>query len=105
MRYKAMHAFTAGLPLVEKNDQADIEYGDDTTSAMRSGVQTGVKYEVLGFIDNYARQNPQLNIILTGGDGIFLYTLLKNSIFAPYIKNEPYLVLKGLNAAIQEHND
>jgi len=30
---------------------------------------------------------------------------LKNSIFAPYIKIEPYLVLKGLNAAIQKHND
>jgi type III pantothenate kinase len=30
---------------------------------------------------------------------------LKNSIFAPYVKNEPYLVLKGLNAAIQDNND
>jgi len=105
MRYKAMNAFTEGLPLVEKNEQADLDYGDDTISAMRSGVQTGIKYEVTGFIDHFIKQDNEINVILTGGDGIFLYTLLKNSIFAPYIKNEPYLVLKGLNAAIQEHND
>jgi type III pantothenate kinase len=47
----------------------------------------------------------QLNIILSGGDSIFFDTLLKNSIFARYIKIEPYLVLKGLNTAIQKHND
>lgn len=105
MRYKAMNAFTEGLPLVEKDEQTDLEYGDDTISAMRSGVQTGIKYEVMGFIDHFSKQDNNINVILTGGDGIFLYTLLKNSIFAPYIKNEPYLVLKGLNAAIQEHND
>jgi len=68
-------------------------------------VQNGLKYELTGFIESYRDGNPQLNILLTGGDGIFFDTLLKNSIFAPYIKNEPYLVLQGLNAAIQQHND
>ncbi|MDB5018810.1 MAG: coaX, partial [Mucilaginibacter sp.] len=45
------------------------------------------------------------NIVLCGGDSIFFDTLLKNSIFAPCIKIEPYLVLKGLNAAIHNNND
>jgi type III pantothenate kinase len=59
----------------------------------------------LGFIKQYQAKQPGANIILTGGDSIFFDTLLKNSIFAPYVKIEPYLVLKGLNAAIQTNND
>lgn len=105
MRYKAMHNYTDGLPLVCKDENFDRNFGDDTTSAMVSGVQNGIKYEVEGFINSYQKQQPNLNIILTGGDGVFLDTLLKNSIFAPYIKIEPYLVLRGLNAVIKEHND
>ncbi|MDB5087935.1 MAG: hypothetical protein JWR09_1929, partial [Mucilaginibacter sp.] len=62
-------------------------------------------YELTGFIEHYKKDTKQLNIILTGGDSIFFDTLLKNSIFAPYIKIEPHLVLKGLNAAIQTNND
>ena len=61
--------------------------------------------ELEGFIESYRHDKKELNIILTGGDSIFFDTLLKNSIFAPYIKIEPQLVLKGLNAAIQKHND
>jgi len=105
MRYKAMHNYTSALPLVNADDNFSQKFGTDTESAMRSGVQNGLKYELTGFIESYRDGNSQLNILLTGGDGIFFDTLLKNSIFAPYIKNEPYLVLQGLNAAIQQHND
>ncbi len=77
----------------------------DTATAIRSGVQNGIKYELSGFIESYKKKVQELNILLTGGDSIFFDTLLKNSIFAPYIKIEPYLVLKGLNAAIQNNND
>lgn len=105
MRYKALNYYTAGLPLVEADADFDAGYGNDTTSAIRSGVQNGIKYELTGFIESYKTEGRQLNIILSGGDSNFFDTLLKNSIFAPYIKIEPYLVLKGLNAAIQKHND
>jgi type III pantothenate kinase len=105
MRYQAMHNYTSALPLVNADDNFSQMFGTDTQSAMQSGVQNGLKYEIEGFINSYRDGKPQLNILLTGGDGIFFDTVLKNSIFAPYIKNEPYLVLKGLNAAIQQHND
>ncbi|WPU99724.1 type III pantothenate kinase [Mucilaginibacter sp. cycad4] len=105
MRYKALNNYTAGLPLVEADAGFDAPYGNNTTTAIRSGVQNGIKYELAGFIESYKTGNGQLNIILSGGDSIFFDTLLKNSIFARYIKIEPYLVLKGLNAAIQKHND
>ncbi|MES2274378.1 MAG: type III pantothenate kinase [Bacteroidota bacterium] len=100
MRYKAMHNYTSALPLVHADEKFSQEFGDDTESAMQSGVQNGIKHEITGFINSYKSSLPAMNMILTGGDGIFFDTLLKNSIFAPYIKNEPYLVLKGLNAAI-----
>ncbi|MFD0765867.1 type III pantothenate kinase [Mucilaginibacter lutimaris] len=105
MRYKAVNHYTAALPLVKPDEDFSAAYGDDTISAIRSGVQNGVKYELQGFINEYVKTTQEYNIILSGGDSIFFDTLLKNSIFAPYIKIEPYLVLKGLNAAIQKHND
>jgi type III pantothenate kinase len=105
MRYKALQHYTAGLPLVTADAKFDNWYGNDTTTAIKSGVQNGVLYEVEGFIQKYIQQGTHPNIILTGGDSVFLDTVLKNSIFAGYIKTEPHLVLIGLNAAIQEHND
>ncbi|WP_184549984.1 type III pantothenate kinase [Mucilaginibacter sp. FT3.2] len=105
MRYKAVNNYTAGLPLIKADAAFAQTYGNNTETAIRSGVQNGIKYELTGFIESYKAINNQLNIVLSGGDSIFFDTLLKNSIFAPYIKNEPYLVLKGLNAAIQKHND
>lgn len=105
MRYKALNYYTGALPLVEADASFDKDTGDDTQTAITSGVQNGIKYELTGFIENYVKTQKAYNIILHGGDSIFFDTLLKNSIFAPYIKIEPYLVLKGLNAAIQQHND
>jgi type III pantothenate kinase len=101
MRYKALNYYTGALPLVTADAYFDGSYGTDTAGAIRSGVQNGIKYELNGFIESYHRDTKELNIILTGGDSIFFDTLLKNSIFATCIKNEPYLVLKGLNAVIQ----
>ena len=105
MRYKALNNYTAGLPLVKESSAFDAAYGNDTQSAILSGVQNGLKYELMGFIETYKKNEQEFKIILTGGDSIFFDTLLKNSIFAPYIKIEPYLVLEGLNAAIQKHDD
>nr|WP_067060618.1 type III pantothenate kinase [Mucilaginibacter sp. L294] len=105
MRYKAVNHYTAALPLLEADKNFTAAYGDDTASAIKSGVQNGIKYELEGFIKEYIKTATRYNIILSGGDSIFFDTLLKNSIFAPCIKIEPYLVLKGLNAAIQKHND
>ena len=105
MRYKALNYYTGALPLINADEKFDKIYGDDTRSAILSGVQNGIKYEVFGFVESYRANEPELNILLSGGDSIFFDTLLKNSIFAPYVKNEPYLVLRGLNAAIQNNND
>ncbi|MBS1501202.1 MAG: type III pantothenate kinase [Bacteroidetes bacterium] len=105
MRYRALNYYTGALPLVDADESFDSAYGDDTTSAIRSGVQNGIKYELKGFIESYRPEGSGSNVILSGGDCNFFDTLLKNSIFAPYVKIEPHLVLKGLNAVIQHDND
>jgi len=105
MRYKALNYYTDALPLLEPEHDFNDAFGYDTNSSIRSGVQNGIRFEILGFIENYTKAQQQMNIILTGGDSIFFDTVLKNSIFAPQIKNEPHLVLTGLNAVIQQHND
>ena len=105
MRYKALNYYTRGLPLISADATFNDTYGSDTTTSILSGVQNGIKYELTGFIKSYQNNEAELNIILSGGDSIFFDTLLKNSIFAPCIKNEPYLVLKGLNAALTNNND
>jgi type III pantothenate kinase len=105
MRYRALNHYTAALPMVDADADFEANSGDDTITAIRSGVQNGIMFEMDGFIESYFKAHNPMNILLTGGDSIFFDTLLKNSIFAPHIKIEPHLVLSGLNAVIQQHND
>lgn len=105
MRYKALNYYTSALPLIQADPHFTQPAGDDTTTSIRSGVQNGIRYEVEGFVKSYSKAQIPMNIVLTGGDSIFFDTVLKNSIFAAHIKIEPHLVLSGLNAVIQQHND
>lgn len=100
MRFKALNHFTDRLPLVTWNGDDDIPEGSNTINAIRNGVLQGAVNEIIGFISNYNSKYPDLKIILTGGDAVFLTKQLKNSIFAPQIIHEPYWVLKGLNEVI-----
>ncbi|WP_188598497.1 type III pantothenate kinase [Polaribacter pacificus] len=94
MRYKALHSFTAKLPLLTKISSPKIT-GDSTVSSMHSGVINAVLEEVKGFISSYENKNKDLTIVLTGGDTNFLAKQLKSSIFA-----NPNFVLEGLNAIL-----
>jgi type III pantothenate kinase len=95
MRYKALHHFTANLPLLETKMPKNI-VGDATATAMHSGVVEGVLLEIDGAIQEYKLKYPDLTIILTGGDANFLSKQLKSSIFA----NSNFL-LEGLNFILQ----
>jgi type III pantothenate kinase len=106
MRYNALHHFTKRLPAIElQADDWKIKQGINTTAAIKTGVIQGVLHEINGFIQEANDNYPNLNVILSGGDSIFLTEPLKNSIFAPQIIHEPYLVLKGLNEAISIENE
>lgn len=102
MRFKALKHYTKKLPLIEAETGFDKVSGNNTKEAILSGVQNGLRFEAEGFIKKLTEQDQQTNILLTGGDLNFFDTHLKSSIFAAYVKPEPYLVLKGLNAVIHQ---
>ncbi|HEA31078.1 hypothetical protein LCGC14_3067410 [marine sediment metagenome] len=81
MRFKALHHFTAKLPLLEASKIPEY-IGKNTAEAIESGVIHGILTEIKGVIDWYRSIYPELTIILTGGDALFLSKTLKNGIFA-----------------------
>ncbi|WP_268223181.1 type III pantothenate kinase [Sinomicrobium oceani] len=95
MRFKALHTFTARLPLIDAVEFEDF-IGDSTTASIRSGVLNGVVNEIDGVIGQYKRRFKHLTVILTGGDLDFLSKQLKSSIFA----NSNFL-LEGLNYILE----
>lgn len=98
MRLKALHQYTAHLPLVEYAGKL-LDLGKDTETAIRSGVMQGIKYEMEGYITSMKYKYPELLIFLTGGDEFSFDTSIKNIIFA-----DRFLVLRGLNRILNYNN-
>ncbi|WP_075348915.1 type III pantothenate kinase [Algoriphagus marinus] len=98
MRAKAMNQFTARLPLVELNQIPTELYGSTTVQCMQIGIWSGVRYEIVGQINGYQQEFPQLKVFVCGGDAQSFDSLVKDHIFVV-----PNLVLFGLNA-ILNHN-
>ncbi|WP_121666934.1 type III pantothenate kinase [Mesonia aquimarina] len=97
MRFKAMHNFTAKLPLITQVKNIPLKLtGKTTEENMIIGVLKGIQLEIDGFIDTYKSQYKDLTVILSGGDSELLSRSLKNGIFAP----ENFL-LRGLNSILE----
>lgn len=95
LRYKALNHYTAKLPLLEPTE-IDYLIGKQTDQSIHSGVINGITQEIDGIINQYKSLYPDLKIILTGGDTLFLVKRLKNVIFA----NSNFL-LESLNNLYQ----
>ena len=95
MRFKAMHQFTAKLPLVKGEWNVPL-IGYDTATNLKSGVIFGMAKEIDGMVDEYQERYSNFNVLLTGGDLGFFEPHIKNKIFA-----DPYLIFKGLYAISQ----
>jgi type III pantothenate kinase len=94
MRFKAVHTFTARLPLVEIVELPSL-IGNSTETCIQSGVIHGIVAEMNGIIDQYREKYEGLKVILCGGDTRFFENKLKGFIFAV-----PELVLSGLNSIL-----
>lgn len=92
MRLRAMHQFTAKLPLVPATWNVPL-VGYDTATNLQSGAVLGMAKEIDGIIDAYRERYRNFNVLLTGGDIPYLAPHLKNRIFA-----DPHLIFKGLYA-------
>ncbi|MEZ4910685.1 MAG: type III pantothenate kinase [Saprospiraceae bacterium] len=91
MRLRAMHEFTAQLPMVEKKINETL-IGSNTQSALQNGAILGAFWEIESFIHKIQSKNKEVNVILTGGDADFFVSYTNIKIFAT-----PNLVLEGLN--------
>lgn len=98
MRLKAMHHFTAKLPMVEADSDIPL-MGYDTRTNLLTGAVMGLALEIDGFIDAYQQKYGNFNVLLTGGDIVHLASHLKNKIFA-----DPDLIFKGLYAISEVNN-
>ncbi len=94
MRFKALHQQTNRLPLAAP-DRVPF-WGRSTTEAITAGVQNGLLMEVEGYCREVMRENPQIKVIITGGDADFFARNIKNIIFV-----HSNLVLQGLNRLIE----
>lgn len=97
MRFRALHEYTAALPLCDATDSAEL-LGRTTDEAVRLGVMNSLAFEIEGYIARMQDEIEDLCVIFTGGDTNFFAKRIKNTIFA-----NCNLVFCGLNR-ILEHN-
>ncbi len=98
MRLKSMNQFTARLPLVAPDSNVPL-IGYDTRTNILSGTVLGMAKEIDGFISSYKEKYRNFNVLLTGGDLVYLAPHLKSKIFA-----NPELIFKGLYAISEVNN-
>lgn len=98
MRIKSMNQYTARLPLVKPDSNVPL-MGYDTETNILTGVVLGMAKEIDGFIAAYREKYGNFNVLLTGGDIVYLGALIKNKIFA-----DPDLIFKGLYAISELNN-
>ncbi|MBQ9253396.1 MAG: type III pantothenate kinase [Bacteroidales bacterium] len=95
IKYKALHNFTANLPLL--NDIGEVSLcGKTTYDCIKSGVINGTLSEIEGIIEKYCKQNGELKVVLTGGDAEFLHKHLEKE--TEYV---PDLIFYGLKNILE----
>ena len=95
MRFRALHEFTAKLPLCQKREVAEA-FGSTTVEAIEQGVMQGVLHEIKGYVEQVSKKNCKKNIIFCGGDAESFVNRIKNAIFAPR-----KLMFTGLNTILE----
>ncbi len=94
-RFQALHDYTGKLPLVNQNENY-YSIGHNTESAIRTGVQMGLLFEVEKYIEFFKSKYHDITVFITGGDAIFFEKNIKSSIFVDF-----NLILKGLNEILK----
>jgi type III pantothenate kinase len=76
MRFKALHTFTAGLPMGTAGDMP-AAVGSSTQEAIEAGVVQGAVNEIEGYLAQYPACTP----VFTGGDVFYFAKRIKKPIF------------------------
>ncbi len=97
MRARAMHEYSARLPLVDPQPMPK-SLGTSTATALEAGLHFGILGELQGSIQRYGKDRPGLAVLLTGGDAPRFSRALESGIFAL-----PFLTLEGYHALLVHH--
>ncbi len=92
LRFRALHEYTAKLPLLQATDQPLTPIGTNTQTAIQSGVIFGLTEEIRGIIRYYEQNFGEVQVIFCGGDAQFLAAKIQQ----PTVQVQPYLLLYGL---------
>ena len=95
MRYSSFSNYTSNLPLLKYQDITKI-IGANTEESLHIGVNNGIVGEINQYINSLKKSHSKFNVIITGGDSIFLLNKIKNAIFA----DQDFLAF-GLNYIIK----
>lgn len=95
MRFRALHEFTAKLPLCSPTEES-LAVARTTVEAIEQGVMEGVTYEIEGHIEKNRGKDAKIVVVFAGGDAKKFENRIKNTIFA-----ECELVMVGLNRILE----
>ena len=99
MRFRALHEFTARLPLIHAVPEPPL-VGDSTESCIQSGVINGLRSEVLGIIEQYRRQyGEDLAVYITGGDAPYFDKLVTEG---NQMSADAFLTLSGIDYIVKK---
>ena len=98
---KALHNYTAQLPLIPLHDQTAPDLGITTESAMRLGIDNGVIGTVRELINDIQQRftDCKIKLFATGGDQHFFTTHIDQ-----LIEGNKYFTLRGIFKAWEMNN-
>ena len=85
-----MSSFTTSLPIIQFKKPKKL-LGKSTFDSIQAGIFFGISDEIQSRVEFYRKKNPNLNVILTGGDALYFSKTIKNIVF------DDNLLMKGLN--------
>ncbi len=96
LQAQALSDHTARLPKVRWDPDSPLppRWARDTPTAIRSGIVYTLLAGLQDFIANWRLTFPEGPVLLTGGDGEWLYPHLQNT--DPELRWDPDLVLRGI---------
>lgn len=81
IRFRALHDYTARLPLCSATELEEL-LGGSTDEAIRQGVMNSIAFEIEGYMTRMREKIDDLCVIFTGGDAKYFAKRIKNTIFA-----------------------
>ena len=110
MRFRALHEFTAALPLVDSDGDLSSaqSFASSTEGAIRAGAVRGFVDEVAGAINRAAASYAITTAIITGGNSNLIMESLERGdnidLNVTRIIHDPHLLAKGIRV-IYRHNE